>query len=146
MNLTYKISKFDELSNIELYRILYLREQVFNIEQNLNCPDLDNLDMEATHITAYNDQQLSGYCRIYEVEKWVGKIGRVVVCPKFRGNGLASKIVNMAVEELKTQNMNEILIRGQSHLVKLYERCGFEVISKPFMYEGIVHLDFAKRL
>jgi ElaA protein len=146
MNFEYIISRFDDLTNIQLYQLLYLREQVFNIEQQINCPDLDNLDLNAKHILVYDDQTLVGYARIYKKEAKVGKIGRVVVQANYRGMGLASKIVCMAIEELKVMGMDSILIRGQSHLVKLYCRCGFEIITEPFIYEGIEHLDFERKL
>ena len=44
--LSWKICKFNGLSNQELYQLLKLRVDVFVVEQNCPYPDLDNYDLK----------------------------------------------------------------------------------------------------
>ncbi len=145
-NYKFLVLTFEELTTIQLYEILYLREQVFNVEQDINSSDLDKIDYRSTHVMIMKDEELVGYCRLYEVNDLQAKIGRVVVHKNYRGQKLATKLVSIALEELKGLGYTEVLVRGQAHLVKLYCNCGFEVISEVFQYEGIPHLDFSRKL
>lgn len=43
------IKRFDDLSTMELYKILQVREEVFVLEQNCVYKDLDDIDLNATH-------------------------------------------------------------------------------------------------
>ena len=47
MNLIVKV--FDELTAAELYEILKSRAEVFMLEQNIKCQDMDNVDYKSIH-------------------------------------------------------------------------------------------------
>jgi ElaA protein len=47
MNWSFK--KFDELSPMELYSIMQLRNEVFVVEQNCVYQDADNKDIQSYH-------------------------------------------------------------------------------------------------
>ena len=40
---------FDELTTKELYEILKSRSQIFTIEQNIHCQDMDDIDYNSLH-------------------------------------------------------------------------------------------------
>lgn len=48
--MNWNIKSFEELSNIELYEILKIRNEVFIIEQNCHYLDLDDKDYKSFHI------------------------------------------------------------------------------------------------
>ena len=41
--------KFKELTNVELYEILKSRAEIFLLEQNIVCQDMDDRDNESLH-------------------------------------------------------------------------------------------------
>ena len=55
---------FSELSSIELYDLLNLRQQVFVEEQECAYIDADYSDQHSDHLLAYDGSQLVGYLRI----------------------------------------------------------------------------------
>ena len=40
---------FDGLLPIQLYEILKARSQIFIVEQNMHCQDIDGIDLKARH-------------------------------------------------------------------------------------------------
>ena len=61
MQLEFKIKPFNELSTIELYKILRLRSEVFVVEQNCVYQDIDGKDQKAIHVLGYYDGVLAAY-------------------------------------------------------------------------------------
>ncbi|MEO1620238.1 MAG: GNAT family N-acetyltransferase, partial [Cyanobacteria bacterium J06632_3] len=87
----WKWSSFEELSKVELYDILQIRQQIFVLEQNCLYQDIDRLDQSAWHLLAINkNAQLMGYLRVVAPGKKYKEpsIGRVLVHPDQRRNGL----------------------------------------------------------
>ena len=54
--LTFSVIPFKDLSSIALYNILFMREQVFALEQNCLYQDIDGLDVAAFHVLGYDEQ------------------------------------------------------------------------------------------
>ncbi|MBT8179955.1 MAG: GNAT family N-acetyltransferase, partial [Eudoraea sp.] len=79
MNITIK--SFDELNNLELYRILQLRSEVFVVEQNCVYQDMDDKDSKALHVIGTKDNKIIAYTRIFKPGDYMDHacIGRVVV-------------------------------------------------------------------
>ena len=46
----FTVKSFSDLSNVEIYKILRLRSEVFVVEQNCIYQDIDNKDQKAYHI------------------------------------------------------------------------------------------------
>ena len=57
------IKRFDELSTLELYRILQAREDVFILEQNCIYKDLDDIDLNATYFYLEENKKILAYLR-----------------------------------------------------------------------------------
>ena len=60
MKLTFKVKRFEELSTIELYKILRLRAEVFIVEQNCIYQDVDDKDQNALHLIGYKNEEIVG--------------------------------------------------------------------------------------
>ena len=63
---------FDELTTKELYEILKSRSQIFTIEQNIHCQDMDDIDYNSSSLIPHfagraNDRSCPG-CLPYP--KW----------------------------------------------------------------------------
>lgn len=137
------IKRFEELSLEELYMIMNMRQEVFVVEQGIVYQDLDFLDQKSYHILIREDKNPIAYLRIIDAGAKYNEtsIGRVLTTKPYRGKGYGRQIMNTALELLKKINGFPVKIDAQVYLEKFYEALGFEVISKPFILEGIRHIE-----
>ena len=54
---------FDELTTKELYEILKSRSQIFTIEQNIHCQDMDDIDYNSLHCAMVYFASLASYVK-----------------------------------------------------------------------------------
>ena len=132
---------FSELSLTELYEILKARSQIFIVEQNMHCQDIDGIDQKARHFFIEEDGNILAYLRaFYENEsKNVVRIGRVLSIT--HGVGLGADIMRKAIEDIK-KNMKckKICLDSQKHAIGFYEKLGFKTVSSEFLEEGVIHV------
>jgi ElaA protein len=146
--LNWQWQSFDALSKAELYDILWLRENVFVLEQKCAYQDLDHLDQHAWHISGRSDKgELVAYCRVvYPGKKYQEPaIGRVTTAKQFRGQGLGIALMNYAIMQTeKTYAGQGIRISAQQYLVRFYSELGFEACSNPYLEDDIPHINMLK--
>ncbi|WP_296510680.1 GNAT family N-acetyltransferase [Rhodoferax sp.] len=72
-------------------------------------------------------------------------IGRVVTKPDARGGGLGHLLMAEAVKALEGEwGAKAIRIGAQAHLKSFYERHGFVDVGKPYIEDGIPHLEMLR--
>ncbi|MDB5226076.1 MAG: hypothetical protein JWN78_269 [Bacteroidota bacterium] len=135
---------FDDLSATEMYDLLQLREEVFQIEQNCIYKDIDDKDREAWHLLIYKDKGLMAYARIIPAgisyDKYVS-IGRVVSKTKYRKEGYGRLVMHEAMKEItKLFPGIPVKISAQAYLQKFYEDFGFIKVSEPYLEDDIPHI------
>ena len=142
------IKKFDELSLNELYEIMKLRSQVFVVEQNCIYQDLDDIDKISYHLFIKgNNDMIKAYLRIFEKDKDIAQIGRVVTDEKERKKGYATKLMEKGIQLIKNEmKKNKVYLEGQVYCKDLYLKLGFEIISDEFLEDGIPHYKMIKIL
>lgn len=140
------IKHFNELNTIELYEILKTRAEIFVVEQDCPYQDLDDKDQNAIHIFCYNENKRVSAClRVFwkDEEQSEAQIGRVVTLE--HGTGLGGKLlhegVKLAIEQFKAK---KIYLEAQEYAKGYYAREGFEVVSEPFLEDGIPHVKMEK--
>ncbi len=136
---------FENLSNIELYAILKLRQDVFILEQNCLFPEIDNLDFQALHCILKDEYgQILAYTRLFDAEMIYPDytcIGRVVSAIESRKHGYGRKIFAYSVDEIKKQfNNKPIKIGAQAYLENFYTSFDFVKIGDPYLEDGIWHI------
>lgn len=147
MELNVITKAFSELTTIELYDILHLRNQVFIVEQNCPYLDVDQKDKDCFHMLMYNGDQLAGYSRILPAGLSYDEVsfGRVLISPEFRGKGLGRKIVEETVKACQAVFGNvAIKIGAQLYLLNFYNSFGFEADGEEYDEDGIMHIDMVK--
>lgn len=136
MNLT--TVPFDALDARTAYDAWRLRQSVFVVEQECPYPDLDGRDPEpgTRHVLMRDDDNvLVGYARVLDdVTAW--RIGRVVLTPSARGQGLADGLMAAAMEACPGR---DIVLDAQSPLCGWYEGLGFAVDGDEFLEDDIPH-------
>jgi ElaA protein len=73
-------------------------------------------------------------------------IGRVVTLPAARGDGLGHALMAQAILSLQQQwGAQPIRIGAQAHLQAFYEQHGFADVGKPYMEDGIPHIEMLRQ-
>lgn len=143
LNWIYK--SFDELTPVELYRILQLRSRVFVVEQNCVYLDTDDKDQQSFHYGGWDGDILVAYVRIlppglaYENKS---SIGRVVSNPDYRGTGAGRLLMKKAIEKTFAAFPGyDIKIGAQLYLFEFYRSFGFEQSGPEYLEDGIPHIE-----
>lgn len=68
-------------------------------------------------------------CRIYEIDKNSVMIGRVVVLPEYRNQGLGSRVIGEAEAWIKEQNYKKIVLESRDVAVEFYKKLGYAIVS-----------------
>lgn len=147
MDYQWNLKKFDELTNIELYRILKLRTEVFVLEQECLYPELDDKDYACLHLWAQQQGEIVAYTRLVPpgISYPEPSIGRVIVVKEARGTGISQLLMHKSIETIFAQfGPNDIQIGAQFHLKSFYEKLGFAQKSEPYPDYGILHIDMIK--
>ncbi|MCF6224212.1 MAG: GNAT family N-acetyltransferase [Flavobacteriaceae bacterium] len=147
----WTIKKYDKLTTNEFHNILQLRIEVFVVEQNCPYSELDGKDKIAYHFFAFaeeNPDQIIAYTRIFKPGDYYKKaaIGRVVVHPNFRKDGLGYELMVKSISQIKKLfNTDEIKIGAQTYLRKFYNSLGFKKQGEDYIEDGIPHIYMIKK-
>lgn len=116
-----------------------VREQVFITEQQVPIDlEWDELDEAAQHLLALNHAgEPIGCARLLDN----GSIGRMAVLKAWRGRGIGTALLNMAVAIHQQQGVQAIQLSAQMHAINFYEKAGFVVCSQPYLDANIMHVD-----
>ena len=136
--------RFEELSTLELYRILQLRQDVFVLEQTCLFRDLDDYDLRAIHIftEALTERSMAGYVRVFGpgITYEEASLGRVVTAQCERRTGLGRALVRAALAHLEEHHPGRVRIGAQSYLERFYRSFGFVPEGDPYVEDGIPHI------
>jgi len=141
------VKSFEELSKLELYKILRLRAEVFIVEQDCVYQDVDDKDQKALHVLLKKSEDIIGYTRLF----WPGdyfkeaSIGRVVISKEERHNNYGSQLMKASILAV-SEKMKEkkIKISAQTYLKKFYNNLGFLESGKEYLEDGIPHIAMFK--
>ncbi len=143
-NLHWTYKAFNDLTITELYKIMQLRSEIFVVEQNCVYQDVDNKDIKAHHLTAWNNDTLVAYCRILPpgISFKEASIGRVLTAKKYRKSGTGKALMQRGIAAtLQQYGCNQITIGAQLYLKNFYNSLGFKQVSEAYLEDGIPHID-----
>ena len=121
---------------------LRLREEVFCDEQGVPRElEVDGLDDRALHLLALpaGSARTVGTLRLL-VDGAEAKVGRVAVAPRWRGRGIASRMLGTALDVAVQRGCRRAGLAAQLRATVVCERAGFEIASEPFEQAGITHV------
>jgi ElaA protein len=137
---------FDQLTTIELYQILALRQEVFVVEQYCPYQDADNIDLECFHQMGFDkNNKLIAYARL--IPKGISypnatSIGRILSAPKNRTNGMGRKLLEATLFQMKRLFGDQtVRIGAQCYLLGFYQKFGFEKTGGLYLEDGIPHIE-----
>lgn len=141
----WQCAAFNELSLVELYKMLALRSAVFVVEQDCAYQDLDGVDCDPRvfHLNLWRGQQLIATARLIGPgvqapdQVW---IGRVAVLYEARGQGLSRQLLQQALDKIHHHWPRcAVRLNAQQYVAALYESMGFEVVGETYIEDGIPH-------
>lgn len=143
MNFVAKV--FSELTTDELYEIIRSRAEIFLLEQNIICQDLDGKDRDAIHCFFLNGNRVVAYLRVIPTGEGAVTIGRVLTLE--HGKGLGRELMGKSFEEIKKRFGDiKLCVHAQKQAVEFYKKIGFEIVSDEYLEEGVVHLTMEKTI
>lgn len=124
-----------------------LRRAVFIGEQGISeAEEMDGLDDTAIHMLATVNGKPAGTARLL-LDGDTGKIGRICVLADHRGTGLGAKIVEAAMDHLRTlPAIKRAKLGSQDHAIGFYEKLGFVGYGPFYDDAGIPHRDMIRDL
>lgn len=124
-----------------------LRRAVFIGEQGISeTEEMDDLDDSAIHLLATIDGKPVGTARLM-IDGEIGKIGRICVLADQRGTGLGARIVQAAMDHLRTlPEITKAKLGSQDHAIGFYEKLGFVGYGPFYDDAGIPHRDMIRDL
>lgn len=129
---------FGKLSAKEIYEILKARMEVFLLEQNIVCLDIDGVDYDSLHVFIEHEGRVEAYFRAFKYEDAV-KIGRVLT--REHGKGLGRKLMEKGMEQVKNHfGCDKIILHSQKHAEGFYKKLGFVTVSDEYLEEGVPHV------
>ena len=137
----FSVKSFDELCVCELYEILKSRAEVFLLEQNIVCMDMDDIDYISHHFFIKEGKRIIAYLRAYYTDdkNKIIKIGRVLTLS--HGNGMGRALMERTIDAIKHRfDCKKIVVNAQKHAEGYYAKFGFKTVSGEFLEEGVVHV------
>ncbi len=133
---------FDELTKIQLYEAMQLRQEVFVVEQECPYLDADGRDAGNFHLLGYDAFGLVAYARVLApgVNYAEVCISRVVTSPRVRRQGYGRLLMLECLARVKWQyGQVPIRISAQAYLQDFYESFAFQTTGKEYLEDGIPH-------
>ncbi|UZD23958.1 GNAT family N-acetyltransferase [Algoriphagus halophytocola] len=147
MNLQIQVKTFAKLTNLELYAIIKLRNEVFVVEQNCVYQDADGKDLQAFHVMISRDGQLLAYARVLPpgISYPEVSIGRVLSSQAVRATGLGLTLMTETLKFIQSEFGNcSIRISAQTYLDRYYRSFGFEPEGNTYLEDGIEHIEMTR--
>ena len=142
----FAAKNFSELSASEIYEIIKSRTEIFLLEQNIVCQDLDDVDNLSLHCFFKDGKRVVAYLRAYKGDcPGTVSMGRVLTLEHRKGTG--RELMQRSVAEIKKYfNCNKISVHAQKSAIGFYEKLGFCKASDEFLEEGVVHVTMEKEV
>lgn len=153
---TLHCARLREVPAETLYRLMWLRVEVFVVEQQAAYPELDGRDLEpeAELLWVEEDGEVLATARLLldttaeagaDAGAPTARIGRVATAASARGRGLAADLMRAAVERSHERwPGHPIALDAQAHLADWYARFGFAVSGPGFAEDGIPHVPMTR--
>lgn len=135
--LSCTIKAFDQLSLLELYQVLHLRDLVFVVGQKITAePEVDGQDPECEHAMLYSGDALIGTLRIFG-QRQPKVIGRVAIHPDWQGRGAGTVMMQAAQARIGSSAAE---LHAQAHLEAWYTKLGWRRVGEVFIEAEIPHV------
>ncbi len=124
-----------------------VRRAVFIEEQGVpESIEMDDKDVDAIHLVAYDESDPIGTARLREAEPETGKVERVAVLASHRDAGCGRALMADLEAVAVAQGFEELILHAQTSVESFYQELGYETVSDTFLEAGIPHVEMTKSL
>jgi len=147
--INFRCKHFHELTALQLYAVMALRQEVFVVEQNCPYLDADGKDNKCWHLMGHDDNgQLVAYARLIPMGvsyQNFASLGRIVTAAPVRRTGAGRALMKAALDWMGQQFPGEsIKISAQTYLREFYESFGFVVSGEEYLEDDIPHFPMVR--
>ena len=97
--------------------------------------EFDDHDTPATkYIVLTDDEFPVATCRLYPLDEGSAMIGRVVVLPEYRENGLGRMVVEEAEKWLADLGFTRAVVESRTEAVGFYKKLGFVITDEIILH------------
>lgn len=121
-----------------------VRETVFVLEQGFR-DEFDQIDGYATHFVMYDGEKPVGVCRVF-AQDGAYILGRLAVLKDYRGKKLGSRLVQAALEHVKSVGGRVMRLHSQCRAAGFYEKLGFTAYGEIEYEEDCPHIWMKKEI
>jgi ElaA protein len=137
----------DDLTKVQLYDAMQLRQLVFVVEQECPYLDADGRDQGNHHLLGYDDAGLAAYARVLAPGVLYDEvcISRVVSAPRIRRKGVGRVLMQECLSRI-AEHYGQVPIRisAQAYLQRFYESFRFMTTGKEYLEDGIPHKEMLR--
>lgn len=141
MKIDIQIHRLNDLQPLLLHAMYRLRQNIFIVEQEGICEDIDEYDINAWHtLVIAPDAHVVGCCRLSEQNSNNWRIQRVAVDHAWRRQGIAHRMLLETIEHAQRLGALGIALNAQLHAKSVYDRLGFIAVSDVYDDAGDPHI------
>jgi len=134
-------------SDSELEAAFEVRKQVFVEEQGISEDlEIDGHEEEALHIVVKDGERVIGTARVLFPAASQAKIERMAVLKPYRRQGIGGGIISFLNEELRSRQVEQVILHAQYSAIPFYRSCGFEESGSSFWEASIRHIKMERQL
>jgi len=143
--ITWTTKAFKDLSVDEYFEILYLRTEIFVVEQDCPYQEVDEKDRQSFHLYGRAENgEVIAVTRI--LPKGVSydeiSIGRVALKKEYRGKGIADELMIESLKYIESKfGKQPIRISAQEYLLNYYNKHGFNQVGEMYLEDNIPHVE-----
>ncbi len=109
--------------------------------------EVDELDDEAIHIAAYDEDKMVGVARLHFNSKEEAQIRYMAVEEGYRNRGIGSKMLEKLEEIAKEKGARYVMLNARENAVGFYLKNGYELVEKSYLLFGTIqHYKMRKML
>lgn len=116
----------------------YVRIQAMAVKHHISLyEEFDELDTpETKYIIVVDDVLPVATCRLYPVDQEKMMLGRVVVLPEYRHQGLGSLVITEAEKWARELGFKMTVLESRENKVEFYEKLGYVLHSEQVIQSG----------
>ena len=101
------------------------RQHHISLEEEFDCHDTP----DTKYIVVVDDYLPVATCRLYAIDERKVMLGRIVVVPEYRRQGLGTRVVKAAEEWAKELGYTVAVLESREEKLPFYERMGYKADS-----------------
>lgn len=130
--------------------MMYLRQEVFVVEQDCPYIDADGKDPLGYHLMGYDKRgRLLACARLLPVGVSYPRhasIGRVVTSPELRGQSCGKALMRESLRWCgRLFGESPLKISAQCYLIRFYESFGFQTVGEEYLEDDIPHIAMVRQ-